>query len=383
MLLLKGSAGMVCSFPAGIPSLTANEPDIISAPPARRLLYYLATAAFYPAAALAASVLIPSASRALAAMLLLVYWESAVLFLFDLYLLRRSPIVGLLEEFSREPSLAGKLRSFWRREFVTVESILGRAFPHEELFYAMGIFQLLWFFAYLFLFLYVLKGNASGLYRLTARDGLYAAIPFAAAAVLGALFLLATILRFVLTKAVSVTASLVDLASSLAKRTVTPEGSDRDPIRPDEIPGADSLTEERRAEIADAANAIRGIPAFSALPRPAVAALAAGSFTARFRSGRIILEAGEASDGLFYVIRRGSVSVRKADGAHVELGPGDFFGEIALLSDSPRTATVTAGPDAEMLVFRKEDFVQLLLSDLDSILKLEAKGQERLAELSR
>ena len=74
-----------------------------------------------------------------------------------------------------------------------------------------------------------------------------------------------------------------------------------------------------------------------------------------FVSGRDLCREG-ASGGEFFVILSGTAEVRRL-GKHLrELGPGDFFGEIALLDGGPRTATVTAVSEMKCLVLSRGQF---------------------------
>jgi predicted MFS family arabinose efflux permease len=69
-----------------------------------------------------------------------------------------------------------------------------------------------------------------------------------------------------------------------------------------------------------------------------------------------VFEQGDAGDR-FYLIERGEVSVER-DGAEVaRLGPGDYFGEIALVQDVPRTATVRPLTDAALLALDRDEFI--------------------------
>ena len=58
----------------------------------------------------------------------------------------------------------------------------------------------------------------------------------------------------------------------------------------------------------------------------------------------------------FFVIEEGSASVRRGDQHVTDLGPGDFFGEIALLEKKRRTATVTATSPMRLIVMFKREF---------------------------
>jgi CRP/FNR family cyclic AMP-dependent transcriptional regulator len=62
----------------------------------------------------------------------------------------------------------------------------------------------------------------------------------------------------------------------------------------------------------------------------------------------------------FFVIIEGTASVAQ-DGDEInDLGPGDFFGEVALVKDTPRTATVTATSPVRALVITRQNFMRLI-----------------------
>jgi hypothetical protein len=86
--------------------------------------------------------------------------------------------------------------------------------------------------------------------------------------------------------------------------------------------------------------------------------------TLRFKPGDVIVRQGEAADR-FYVVSRGEVGVfRRDDGADerelATLGAGQFFGEIGLLADLPRTASVRASSDVELLAIDRELFRRIV-----------------------
>jgi CRP-like cAMP-binding protein len=74
-------------------------------------------------------------------------------------------------------------------------------------------------------------------------------------------------------------------------------------------------------------------------------------------AGATIMREGDAGD-LFYVIAEGEVHVTKHGVEIARSGPGGYFGEIALLRDVPRTATVTAISDVRLLSLARRYFLE-------------------------
>ncbi len=106
--------------------------------------------------------------------------------------------------------------------------------------------------------------------------------------------------------------------------------------------------------VAAYAERVPPIPLFSELPEDAFAAVLGALRLVRARPGDAILRQGEPGQA-FYVLARGTVDVtRQGDGAPITLATlhsGSIFGEMALVSAQPRTATVTAVTDCDLLEF--------------------------------
>jgi MFS family permease len=96
---------------------------------------------------------------------------------------------------------------------------------------------------------------------------------------------------------------------------------------------------------------------FQALPLPAVEALARAAGWVSAPAGTVVIREGDAGD-TFYILESGSVAVTR-DGQPVRKldTAGDGFGEIALLRDIPRTATVTALADSVLMALGRREFL--------------------------
>ncbi len=119
---------------------------------------------------------------------------------------------------------------------------------------------------------------------------------------------------------------------------------------------------------------------FAELDEKELASIAAVAKTRRYAKDDIIFHADETGD-VFCLIRSGRVKVTMTSPEGKEiilsvLGPGDFFGEMALLDNEPRSATVIATEPLEVVTIWRGDFLQILSENFSICRKV-------LAELSR
>jgi MFS family permease len=98
------------------------------------------------------------------------------------------------------------------------------------------------------------------------------------------------------------------------------------------------------------------LPFFAPLPAPVIEGLAGRLWERRVVAGQDVFRQGAYGDA-FYVIAGGRAEVFIDERRVNDLGPGDYFGEIALLRDVPRTATVRARTDLELYALEGGDFV--------------------------
>ena len=97
---------------------------------------------------------------------------------------------------------------------------------------------------------------------------------------------------------------------------------------------------------------LRKAPLFSRLSKKGLEAVVKSATEKTFSAGEKVLQEGESGVG-FYQILEGSAQVMRGDAELARLGPGDFFGELAVLDGEPRTADVVALEDTTCLVLTR------------------------------
>ena len=110
--------------------------------------------------------------------------------------------------------------------------------------------------------------------------------------------------------------------------------------------------------MAGAADDLARVPLFEGLNRRQLNRLAGEARERRFSPGTPVVREGEMSGIGFFVIRDGTASVTVGKKKVATLGPGDYFGELAMVAERPRRATVTAETpldclDISVWTFRK------------------------------
>jgi MFS family permease len=101
---------------------------------------------------------------------------------------------------------------------------------------------------------------------------------------------------------------------------------------------------------------LASVPIFAPLPGGSLEHLAARLVPLRVDPGTVIVREGDAGDR-FYIVAEGTIEVSQYGRQISELSGGGYFGEIALLRDVPRTATVTASTNAVLYALDRDDFL--------------------------
>jgi len=121
---------------------------------------------------------------------------------------------------------------------------------------------------------------------------------------------------------------------------------------------------------------LSALPLFQGLNRKERRALAPRADEVELDEGRVIVREGEWPYE-FFAIEEGTAEVRRGDQLLAELGPGDFFGEMALVGDTRRNATVVATSPLKVVVMTAQAFRQTARELPEVADKIRAAIEER------
>ena len=131
---------------------------------------------------------------------------------------------------------------------------------------------------------------------------------------------------------------------------------------------------------------LRSLPMFSNMPASKLKLLAFASDRVTFQAGEVLFRQGDDGDAAYIVIEgEAEVLVRSGD-AEVkvaELGENAFVGDMGVISDMPRTATVRAVSDLVTLRIRKEHMMEMVRESQDLALAVLREVVGRLAKTTR
>jgi MFS family permease len=122
---------------------------------------------------------------------------------------------------------------------------------------------------------------------------------------------------------------------------------------------------------------LRSLPIFAPLPAPAIERVASRLIPIEATAGTPIVRQGEPGDR-FYIISDGEVTVSRDGHDVASLRGGGFFGEIALLRDALRNATVTARTRVRLYALERDDFLEVVTGHKQSAEAADAVTRERL-----
>jgi CRP-like cAMP-binding protein len=123
---------------------------------------------------------------------------------------------------------------------------------------------------------------------------------------------------------------------------------------------------------------LRRLAMFAPLPLAVIELLATELVPHEFPAGTAAICEGDVGD-LFYLVVAGSAAVSVQGSPRPPLGPGECFGEIALLRDIPRTATVVADSPLRTMALDRESFLVAVAANTGTRAAADALAAERLA----
>jgi len=127
-------------------------------------------------------------------------------------------------------------------------------------------------------------------------------------------------------------------------------------------------------------NMVAKVPLFANIDASIISEIAGLLRVKRFIKNEVIVKEGDKGNAMFFILE-GEVNVSKGNWS-INLGEGSFFGEIALVKDVPRTATVKANKRCEMLELTTYDFKRTIANRPEILAAIEATAEQRYADNS-
>jgi CRP-like cAMP-binding protein len=127
---------------------------------------------------------------------------------------------------------------------------------------------------------------------------------------------------------------------------------------------------------------LAAVPLFEGLSKKHLGQIARLMTELDLPAGKVLTQEGQRGRE-FIILLEGEAEVTREGKTIATRGPGEYVGEIALLDDRPRTATVTAKTDVVAEVLSRQEFTSLLASSPEISSHVMATMAQRLAELDR
>jgi hypothetical protein len=138
----------------------------------------------------------------------------------------------------------------------------------------------------------------------------------------------------------------------------------------------DTVPEAAQAHI----RLLRELIVFAPLSQPVLEQIAVHLVPVTVLAGTAVVREGDPGE-LFYIVEEGALAVTVSGEPRPPIHPGGFFGEIALLRDTPRTATVTASEDCRLLTLGREQFLAAVTGHAETAAAADLVAARRLAAL--
>ncbi len=135
------------------------------------------------------------------------------------------------------------------------------------------------------------------------------------------------------------------------------------------IGDATTRDEKRARRIQLQRDILTRMPLFRTLSDREILRLLQVTVIRAFRDGDLVIREGEVGEDLFIVLA-GEVKVKKGDTELARLAPGEHFGEMALIRNQPRSATVVSNGDSELIVLSRSEFFEILRKEPQLAVKL-------------